>query len=682
MMLFDDQNDRKKSTDIYEIRRILEKVDIFSLDLETTGLDYFEDKITIFAFAAEVDGEVVGWTIETRDYPIKVIYEVFFDLFHNINKTIVFHNASFDIQMLNSAGIYINTLIADTRIMAWLLDEDRIRHGGYALKHCVLKHLGYRMSSYTEARSLFGDFEDYAADDAVQTLKLYYYFKEGLDKIGLTDWFRQVEMPITKLLIETEKRGVKLDKKQLKQLKIEAWGKVAEIEKQIHEMVGYKFDVASPKQLSNVLFSEFKYGMSSDGKTNKYSDRGKVHKITGKIGDWSTAVSVLEAMKQDGIELAGLLLKFREINTRLNTFIRPNLERCRDNPIIHPKFNQIGTVTGRFSSKNPNYQNLPRKGGIRRAFIARDGFKICRIDYSQAELRLLAHMSEDPIMIKIYLDNGDIHQVTADACGISRQGAKEVNFGLCYRMSAKRLQSQLAMQDIHFSIEECYSFVKKYFKKYKNVRDYHKRIEKVVMNNLDNNGEYGYIRTLGGRYRRSDREYLVNPETAFSGITQLINTTIQGGVSDLIKVAMVSLQNAFRKNGWLDPEHDIWDACIQGQVHDEIFIECREELADEVAAIAKKCMENAGRKYKICVPMIAEPEIVDCLAKKQDMKFAKYLMLVDGVREWMPLWEAGIMHNNDGVEVGGYVRDIDSEERTITCKEMKRLNNITKMWAA
>lgn len=527
-------------------------------------------------------------------------------------------NCNFDIKFLNKYGIYLHNKIADTMIMAWLNDEDRIRHSlgkdgksggkrGYGLKWCVLKHLNYKMSSYEEARSLFGDFDDYAADDAVQTLKLFFTFRDKLRKLKLMDWFWQVEMPIVKCLIEAETRGVMLDKSQLKKIKKEAWVRVEELEDKIYKKVGYKFDIGSPAQWAQILFEEMQIGMTSEG-SNEFSTKGK-------SGQWSTSNAVLKAMAQKGHEIAKLLLDFREINTRLNVFIRPLLERCRTNPVIHPRFIVTGTVSGRFASRNPNYQNLPRKGGVRKAFVARPGYKIVKADYAQAELRLMAHMSGDPVMMGIYQNNGDIHQTTADACSVSRQAAKAINFGLIYRMSAKRLQAQLAFQGIEFELDECYKFVKRYFRKYGKVKSYHKRVEHTVMDRLAKNGQFGWVRTLGGRYRRLDSHMLTSDEYGYTTVTKAINTTIQGGVSDMIKIAMVDTQNTFYKNDWLDPENDIWDACIQGQVHDEIFVECKEEIAEDVSKVISYHMENAGRKFKIKVPMTAEAEIVDSLAK-------------------------------------------------------------------
>jgi len=626
---YNEEESSKPSVDLQEVKKKLESASIIACDLETTGLELDEDRITIVAFAAEIDGKVEGWAIETSDYPIETIRKELFDIFHDETKVCVYHNANFDIKFLNKYGIYTHNRIADTMIMAWLNDEDRLRHSlgkdgtgggkrGYGLKWCALKHLNYKMSSYDEARSLFGDFEDYAADDAVQTLKLFFSFREKLRKLKLMDWFWQVEMPTVQCLIEAETRGVMLDKAQLKKIKREAWETVDGLEARIYELVGYKFDIGSPAQWAKILFEDMKIGWINE-KVNEFTERGK-------SGQWSTSNAILKAVVQKGItvkaedpkrasDLARTLLEFREINTRLNVFIRPLLERCRTNPYIHPRFLITGTVTGRFASRNPNYQNLPRKGGVRKSFVARPGYKIVKADYAQAELRLMAHMSGDAIMIDIYSNGGDIHQTTADACNVTRQAAKAINFGLIYRMSAKRLQAQLAFQGIEFQLEECYKFVQRYFRKYRKVRHYHKRVEQTVMDRLDKNGQYGWVKTLGGRYRRLDSHMLSSVEYGYTTITKAINTTIQGGVSDLIKIAMRDTQNTFKKNGWLDPENDVWDAYIQGQVHDEIFVECKEEIAEEVAKIISYHMENAGRKYKIKVPMTAEAEIVDNLAK-------------------------------------------------------------------
>jgi DNA polymerase-1 len=614
---------KKNLVDLKEIRDALLNVDIYACDLETTGFNSREDRITIVALACKdpETGEIKGWAIETRQHSLREIREVLGPVFSDPRKTIVFHNANFDLQFLNFSGVYFKNKLADTMVMAWLWREDRIANGGgHGLKHCVARYLNYKMSSYNEARSLFGDMDTYAADDAVQTLRLYDFYVSKLTPIKVMNWFENIEMKITRVLIEMETRGVALSKAQLKSLKKDAIQRVEDIEKVIHKKAGYQFVVSSPTQLAKVLFVDKKLGMSANGKQNKYSHKGKSE-------EWSTNEETLKAMQRAAndprtpaqerkdLAIASDILKFREINTRLNTFIRPLLDRCYYSTIIHPRFLQIGTVSGRFASRDPNYQNLPRKGGVRRAFVAREGYKIVKADYSQAELRLMAHFSGDPNMLRIYRGGGDIHQSTATACGVSRQAAKAINFGLIYRMSANRLQAQLAKEGIVVSIAQAKSYVKKYFYKYARVRKFHQQVERVVKKRLQQDGEFGWVKTLGGRYRRLDRNYLTGPETHYTAITQAINTTIQGGVSDLIKVAMVLIQAEFKERGWLDPENGVWDAYLHGQVHDEVFAECKEELAEEVAEIITKHMVQAGITYGISVPMNTDAEIVDSLAK-------------------------------------------------------------------
>lgn len=591
-----------------EILVALIPAQLIACDIECTDLDIRECRVTSVQFAIERGDELIGWVINLEgETTLEFLAKKFAPVLQDKTKTVIFHNASYDVQVLALRGLHFRTKLADTMLLAWLNDEDRKRHGSYGLKQCVLKYLNYQMSSYEEARSLFGSMDDYAADDAKQTLRLYHFFHKKLSEVNLVDWFNRVEMPVTRILIEAEMRGVKIDGDQLKIVKKDCYLKLAELQEEVFKLVGYKFDIASPKQLSRVLFDELKIGIGSNG-INQFSERGK-------NGDWSTSNEVLEAMHRAGHKLPSLLLDYRELNTRLNVFITPLLDRFHYSPIIYPRFVQTATVTGRLASRDPNYQNLPRKGGIRRAFVSRDSYVIIRVDYSQAELRLMAHMSNDPEMIEIYRKNGDIHQRTADACGVTRQAAKALNFGLLYRMSAKRLQAQLAIQGIIIKLEEAQSYVKRYFSTYNMVRKYHNDVERKVKERLAQNGEIGWVKTLGGRRRRLEKAFLENPELYYTAITQAINCTIQGSVADMIKVAMVEIQRIFKEKGWLDPEVGIWDAYIQGQVHDELMVECKKELAEEVKKIVVREMEAAGELYKIKVPMTADAKIVEHLEK-------------------------------------------------------------------
>lgn len=604
-----------------EICQKLLEAPVYAFDLETTGLDTQTDRITTFSFATREE----SWALETAVYSIQLIRKYLKPVFDDGAKTVVFHNANFDQKFLQRAGIWLKNKLADTMVLAWLFREDKfmtaVRNAegkiegdsGHGLKHLVNRYLNHKMTSFKEANSLFGDLSGYAADDAKYTLRLYFWLQSQLAP-KILKWFDEVECQITKILIEMEVRGVQLDPDELKILKKEAYTKIEEISNKIYSLVGYEFEISSAEQCAKALFDDLGVGKISQD-YNKFSARGE-------SGVWSTSDDILKAVARakeltdKEREIAKLLLEFRELNTRLNNFIKPLLERCLESTVIHPSFLQIGTKTGRFSSKNPNYQNLPRKGGIRKCFIARKGYKICRIDYQQAELRLMAHFSQDPVMLQIYKNAGDIHTTTAQACGISRQAAKAVNFGAIYRMSAKRLQDQLAFEGILFTIEQCQDFLNKYFKNYAGIRSFHKRVEREVLNRISNGEEFGYVTTLGGRLRRLDRKYLTDEETSYTAITQAINAIIQGGVADLIKFAMIRVQNIFKERGWLNPEMNIWDATISGQVHDELFVEAKEEIAEEVLSILKQELEYAGIYFGITVPMTADGKIVNNLGEK------------------------------------------------------------------
>lgn len=615
----------KNSFTLEEILEELLSVSIYALDIETTSLDS-SGRITIISIATRNK----SWAIEIRLFSLSQIIEIFKPVFSDPNKTVIFHNATFDVPYLNRHGVWFKNKIADTMILAWLFREDgqytklvdatgKVISSGHGLKHLVRRYLGHQMESYETARSLFGDFEQYATDDAKYTLELFFWLLTQLSKKEI-NWFWEVEMPITQIIIEMETRGVRLNPCQLKTLKKKALDRLDVLSKRITKLVGYEFDVFSAEQCGKALFDKLKIGDLGNG-INRFSERGK-SKGKDSIGAWSTSDDVLTTIVQcDGLDrksrlIARIMLKVREIGTRLNTFIKPLLDRARENVIIHPSFIQIGTKTGRFASRNPNFQNLPKAGGVRTAFITRDGYVFIRSDFSQAELRLIAHFSQDPTMLHIYRTNGDIHGSTARACGVSRQEAKKINFGLCYRMSAKRLQGQLALEGIFITLEQAQDYVKKYFASYSGVRRFHKQVEIAAFNRLKQNGEFGYITTLGGRTRRLDKEYLTRQETSYTAVTQLINTTIQGGVSDLVKYAMFQIQNEFKNRGWLNPERDVWDAYLINQVHDEIIVEAKEEIAEEARIIISKNMENAGIEFGITVPMLAEANIVHNLGEK------------------------------------------------------------------
>lgn len=678
-----------------EIKKSLLVADTYSLDLETGGLDFTKDRITHISFATDTE----KWSLRLRSFDqdsriaINIIADSLREVFGDESKLVVLHNSKFDNLFLYQNGVFIKNKMACTMVMSWLIDEDPQRYP-HGLKELAKIELGVTMNTFAEATGLFASMEDYSAADPFYTLKLYRLFLPRLEKLGLLKDFWEIEMPILKILIDTEFRGVRIDGDQLKLLKAEAFEELEKLRKITHllasvdaeqirklqvslneiakkakedkketeissrqlahleslKLIPNIFEISSPAQCARVLFDDLKIGMKDvESKTsdNIYSERGAISKAVCKcgwegkpkgigqlavvycpvcgatatpIGIFSTDDDSLKKMAMDNYSIADSLLSYRAVNTRLNNFIKPLLDRYRESEIIHPQFVQIGTVSGRFASKNPNYQNLPRKGGIRKCFIARKGYKIIKSDYSQAELRLMAHMSQDPTMIHIYNNDGDIHQMTADACGLKgkegRQVAKIINFSIVYRVSARRLQGQLALDSKQIvTLEEAEDYIKKYFAKYPCVKIFHKKVEDVCMARLASDGKFGWVTLLGGRLRRMDKDYLAGKETHYTAITQLINSVIQGGVADMIKFAMVNIQKTFIEKDWLDSSRNLWRANTSGQIHDEILAEAEDSIAEEVKHIVETKMYEAGTHFKIKVPMTTDAHVVDSLAK-------------------------------------------------------------------
>jgi DNA polymerase-1 len=259
---------------------------------------------------------------------------------------------------------------------------------------------------------------------------------------------------------------------------------------------------------------------------------------------------------------------------------------------IHASFNQTGTATGRFSSSGPNLQNIPRSTddpelpSIREAFRARDGWKILDIDYSQIELRLMAHFSRDPNMLRIYSEGGDIHQMTADACGCSRQHAKGINFGLLYRMWHKKLAIVLGIPE-----EDARMYWRRYFQQYPGVARFQDLTEEKASHD-------GFITTLIGRKRMLPEIHSPDKMKASMARRQSINTKIQGSAGDLIKLGMRNIGREIRRRGWEDR------VLIVSQVHDELIFEVRDDVVEEAAAMVKEKLETV---VELRVPLIAEP---------------------------------------------------------------------------
>ena len=591
---------------IANVLAYIESCTEFAFDTETDGLSWDRRWIG-FSFSVYKDGAYTGWYIPLahekgddlfslmptnagRSDADKIIYHIF-----KKGNTVWIHNAKFDLKVLRNEGYDIESIecgILDTIGVSWLLEPER--PGGHGLKNLVPSILDKQMGSFDQFKlyaknsyAPIGTMGKYAIDDAVLLLelahRLYPCLSEPLKKV-----FHELEMPLVRIMEEVEHYGFKLDVDTLKELGIALKEKVDDIEGDFKKMFGDGALISSTQWLSNNLVG------------NIWGTRGEL----SKNGKHSTDANALEAWASGevigtshvGRKVAKRVLEYRKASKLYSTYCKKLVDTADSKGRIHGSFNQWGTGTGRFSSSKPNLQNIPsgrsKEGDlIRRAFIAEEGYKLIVADYSQVELRVTAHLSGDPIMTKIYQENGDIHQMTADACKCARYDAKAINFGLIYKMGAKTLSGQ-----IDKTPAEAQDYIDKYFENYRGVAAFQDKLVAECR-------KRGYTWTITGR-----RRPLRNIDSTNFGLKngderKAINTQVQGSAADIIKIGMRNFYKTLRSQGYSSE-----DFRIVGQVHDEVVVEVKEHLADLVCKTLQYEMENA---VKLDVPLIAEPSIGD-----------------------------------------------------------------------
>lgn len=577
-----------------------ENPEIIALDTETTSLT---DK-TLEGFSIAFNNSVyyfpiidnVVKTVNTNN--ARELLQYLID-----NTTLVMHNSSFDLSVLYKFGINLNKLwtnqIHDTVILANLYNEN-IQHG---LKPLVKKFFNYKMKEYKEIcgtgkkQVTFSNAKEikiqYAKDDAKYTLKLYRFLTEQLQK-DKDSWnvYKTIEQPLLPIVAAMHYEGISINVDMVKTIESSYRKKIELAETKLRTLMG-NINFNSSKQLREYFIDKLHL---------------PIIKRSVKTNSPSVDKEVLEIYAQYNSE-AKLLLEYRKYSKLLGTFIpalTPNnidIKSCIGK--IYTSFNQAGTVSGRFSSSNPNMQNLPRESGkcelckselnkielgwkcpkcknielrIRDCVIADTGQILIGADYSQIELRILAHFSNDNNLIKAYKNNKDIHQQTANACGISRYDAKVINFGLVYGMGAKTLAKK-----INVAPEEAQIYMNKYFNTYSGVKQFWKQAEKQFL-------KFGYVQTLSGRKRRKSRQFPYKDDYGKSGeIRSAINSIIQGSAADMIKEAMIQMSPKIRQLG----------ARLVSTVHDEVIISSPIETAEEVFQIVKNCMLQSGDKLRV-----------------------------------------------------------------------------------
>ncbi len=572
---------------------------LFAFDTETSSLDYMQAEIVGVSFA--IDAGEAAYVPCAHDYPDaprqlgrETVLEALRPLLEDPDRAKLGQNLKYDISVLARYGITLRGAAYDTMLESYLIDSTATRHDMDSL---ALKYLGHRTIRFEEvagkgakqigfAQVPLEQAGPYAAEDADITLRLHQRLLPRLRALpGLEALFHELEMPLVPILSRIERNGVRVDAGMLAQQGMELAARMDAIEQQAHELAGEAFNMGSPKQIQALLFDKLQLPVLA--KTPK--------------GAPSTAESVLQELALD-YPLPKLILEHRSLSKLKSTYTDRLPEQIDpDTGRVHTSYHQAVAATGRLSSSDPNLQNIPVRTEegrrIRQAFVASPGYRLLAADYSQIELRIMAHLSRDERLCEAFAAGEDVHRATAaevfglspeQVTGEQRRAAKAINFGLIYGMSPYGLARQLGIDR-----SAAREYVDIYFARYPGVRAYMDRTRERAR-------ELGFVETL---YRR--RLYLPEIDSRNAQRRQYaertaINAPMQGTAADIIKRAMIAVQ------GWLDDAGV--DARLIMQVHDELVLEVAEAVVMAVRGQVVKLMQQAA---ELAVPLVVDAGVGD-----------------------------------------------------------------------
>ncbi|MDR8390165.1 DNA polymerase I [Aliifodinibius sp. S!AR15-10] len=579
-----------------ELENLVDKlIDKESLcfDTETSGTDPMKDRLVGVSLSTSAgEGYYVPVGVEdgiSLEKGLKLLQP----LFGNEKSLKIAHNFKFDYMILNRAGLEIEGPAFDTMIAAYLIDaSQKLKMDALAKKYLKYETIpieeligkGRKQKSMDELPS--EKIKVYACEDADITWQLHKVLKEILERDELEEIAETLEFPLMEVLAKMEMYGIRLDVEMLNEFSETLRQDLQDLEQQVFEKAEMEFNINSPQQLGEVLFD--KMGLPAGKKT--------------KTGQYSTSESVLSKLEAE-YEMPGLILEYRALSKLRSTYVDalPKLIN-EETGRIHTDFNQHVAATGRLSSSNPNLQNIPirtkRGREIRKAFIADKGFKLLSADYSQVELRVIASISEDENMIEAFKNNEDIHARTAkevfdlesldNVTGNQRRKAKEVNFGIPYGVSSYGLANRLGIEN-----SEGKEMIDQYFERFPGILRYINETKQFAKEN-------GYVKTLLGRRRYIPDINASNWNRRSFAERTAINTPIQGTAADIIKLAMINIQEYLEEN-------DLKTRMLL-QVHDELIFEVPEEEQETVPAKLKELMETA---YELAVPLKVDMGLAD-----------------------------------------------------------------------
>jgi DNA polymerase-1 len=566
---------------------------IVAFDTETTSLDPMQAELCGFSIATRPGraayvplghkagaGDLLGGGPVEGQVPLVEALAALRELLEDPAALKIGQNLKYDLVVMRRHGIDIAPY-DDTMLISYVLDAGM--NGGHGMDALSQRWLAHTPIAFKDVcgsgKSLITfdrvDLEKatcYAAEDADVTLRLWRVLKPRLAAEGLVSVYERLERPLVPVLARMEERGIAVDRQILSRLSGELAQRAAAYEDEIYQLAGEKFTIGSPKQLGDILFGRM--GLPGGSKT--------------KTGQWSTSAQVLEDLAAEGHELPRKIVDWRQLTKLKSTytdalpgFIHPETKR------VHTSYSLASTTTGRLSSSDPNLQNIPVRTAegrkIRTAFVAEPGNLLISADYSQIELRVLAHVADIPQLRQAFADGIDIHAMTASEMfgvpvegmpGEVRRRAKAINFGIIYGISAFGLANQLSIPR-----EEAGSYIRKYFERFPGIRDYMEATKQTAR-------DKGYVETIFGRRAHYPEIRSPNPSVRAFNERAAINAPIQGSAADIIRRAMVRMEEALAEAG-LD------DTKMLLQVHDELIFEAPEHQVEAAIPVIRRIMENA-----------------------------------------------------------------------------------------
>lgn len=580
---------------LQQLVKDLSKTKLIAFDTETTSIDPLRaDLVGISLAVREGEGFYIpiGHKGEGNQLQVEKVINALTPVMTDNAIRKVGHNIKYDALVLGNYGLTVSPLSFDTMIAEWLVDPASRNLGlkdmadsllGISMTH-IEELIGRGKSQINMAAVPIASAAPYAAADAEVTLRLVPIIEKRMEERNCTKIFEEIEMPLVPVLIRMEREGITIDTDFFKKFSGEIGERLLEIEAEVHDYVGHSFNLNSTQQLANVLFKDLKL---------EPPDRGK----KTASGHYSTSAAVLDELKGKH-PVVDLLLEYRELAKLKSTYL--DALPLQVNPRtgkVHTSFNQTGSVTGRLASSEPNLQNIPTRTElgrqVRLGFVASEGHTLLSVDYSQIELRIVAHMAGDRAMLDAFREGQDIHATTAaaiyniplkDVNKEQRRHAKAINFGLIYGMSAFGLS-----RSTDFTLGEAENFVKDYFEHFPGVKKYLDNIRSLA-------ARQGYVETMLGRRRYFPN--LANPVNMMMRNREereAINAPIQGTAADIMKIAMIKVDEALRASKL--------GARLILQVHDELVLEVPVDELDFTVKLVRQVMEGA---YKLDIPLLTE----------------------------------------------------------------------------